>query len=215
MSFLKKATPTGGLIAAVSQVQKAQIDAEVKIDSTGTVSVETGIQKTEAELPVQNTESAGTAVVVAKPFGLLASVAKASQRIEAKAVDTDYLFDEEPKDFRSILDRFDQLIKRDSGIDDFNVDTCRAYVKRIYTDLDTQPELAGLMIPGDTANVIHFIRIMRERALDSGVKKVEKAAKKATTAKGVNRFSDKALQLDLNSLPATLGELSDSESWDV
>jgi hypothetical protein len=179
------------------------------------------VDSTPVVTPEVNTETVASIPMVpaVKPKNLLSSsVAKAQAKTVAIEQDHSYLFAEEPKDFRELLARFDSLLARDTGIDDFNVDTCRNYVKKIYTELQTQPELEGLMIDKDIANIIHFIRTVRERALETGIKKSDKAKAKAGNVKAKNRFGDNAMTLDLNALPAdTIQKLADigGDDWSL
>lgn len=148
---------------------------------------------------------------VAKPAQnrLLAAAIAGQEKRDVVQKDYSYLFAEEPKDFQELLNRFDAVLARDSGIDDFNIDLCRNYVRRIYTDLQNQPELDGLLIDRDVANVIHFIRATKAKAMEVGLEKQTKSENKKAKAKPKNRFGDAVLNLDFNGVAKTLEDLSD------
>lgn len=228
MGFLdkKKAPTLSAVLTAevkpVVEIKKSLLGKGV-MTQTQQVSAPTGSNVVDAPVPAKIESVAPSAETQSKPEpkGLLASaVARGQEKADAAAEDVHFLFAEEPKDFADILKRFDELLHRDHGlnadpsIDDFNIDTCRNYIKRIYTELQTQPELEGLMVTRDVANVISFIRSIRGRAEEAGVKKTVKAvAKKGEVAKK-NRFGDAGLTLDLNSIE-DLANSSGEDEWKI
>ena len=177
-------------------------------------------------LNVAKTAGAGGAVVqsgvdskpansVSSPKGsLLAGIQKATERAEARKEDHHYLFAEVPDDFQELLNRFDNLLIRDGQIDLSNIDTCRAYVKKIMVDLKENPEYDNLIIDRDVRNVIMFIRSVKDTAIQELNTKKEKGTKRKANAaaKKVSRFGDVGT-LDLNALdtPLSLEDFSNFE----
>lgn len=126
---------------------------------------------------------------------------------EAEAEKREILFKEPPKDFKAMLDHFDSLINKDTGIDQYNIDFCREYVKKIYLDLRQQPELEGLMIDRDVRNVIMFIRATKSRAIEAGEVKKVKAEKKAKI-KPSARFGNIGGTFDMSLMVDSLEDFS-------
>lgn len=122
---------------------------------------------------------------------LLAGVQAAAQKqaeVEKKA---EVIFKELPIDFQELLDSFDSYMAASAGIDTLTLDTPRAYVKRIMTDLKEHPEFDGLFMDRDVRNVIRLIRALKESALVTIDDKKVKAERKASNAKAkVNRFGN-------------------------
>jgi hypothetical protein len=118
------------------------------------------------------------------------------------------LADEIPLDFAGMLARVDALVNKDieagdaTGLDAFNVDTCRSYVVKIFAEMKADPNLDGMMIAKDTRNILAFLRYTKTLAQDEIQTKAVKATKtKENKAKkgGLGALTlnlDTALSLD-------------------
>jgi len=132
---------------------------------------------------------------------LLATAQKASEDKAESDRKAEVIFRELPIDFKELTNNFDDLLAKSAGITMVNIDTARAYVKRIMTDLKEHPEYDRLLIDRDVHNIIKFVRSLKETALETVEVKRDKSAKAESRAKGrKNRFGDTAgLILDLDS----------------
>lgn len=181
----------------------------------------TGKQAAKSDSGGRLVVSGDSANQIAKPSpakgALLAGVQKAKENQEKAQADMAYIFNEMPVDFKELLDRFDTLLKRDTGINDFNIDMIRAYVKRIMMDLREHPEYDGLVIDRDVRNVIAFIRSTKEKAIEAASEKKEKSEKKkANAGKSKNRFGDVGGFIDFGPTgPGGIAELAASEDWSM
>lgn len=94
----------------------------------------------------------------------------------------------DPKDFKGLLDRLDEVITSQLGISKLTIDSIRGYVKQIMMDLQTQPDLDALLIDRDTHNVLKFIRYVKDDAVIARGqiqdKKTAKAKKKFNPLEG-------------------------------
>lgn len=100
------------------------------------------------------------------------------------------------------LNKLDELIQSESGINSFNMDTVRSYVRTIMTDLKNQPELDAIWIDRDVHNILHFIRTVKDSAT---MVKVEKKAKKAEKNAKKVRFK---INFNEGDMPSGLKDLS-------
>lgn len=108
-----------------------------------------------------------------------------------------------PKDgnvFKQQLDQLDQLIQDENGINSFNMDFVRGYVRLIMTDLKSQPDLDAILIDRDVHNILHFIRTVKDSAvMEKSVKKEKRAVKSAKKPR---------IKISLGDMPAGLQDLS-------
>lgn len=153
-----------------------------------------------------------SSALTTKP-SLLASVA-AREKTEKAKQDYEHLFQEIPQDFQKTLDVFDELMNRDQGSIDFNLDRARDFVKKIMMELKENPaEYDGMIIDRDVRNIIDYQRRLKAQAQALIVDKTEKAAKRAAKPKPASRFNMDFANLDLGGSkpPDSLEDLSKIE----
>lgn len=143
---------------------------------------------------------------------LLAAIAAREQTERAKE-NFDHLFEAIPEDFQQKLDFFDELMSRDQGSLDFNLNRARDFVKKIMIELKENPEYDGMIIARDVHNIIAFQRRLKDAAQATISTKVEKAAKKAAKPKGADRFSLDLDSIDLGAKPPK--SLQDLSNLDI
>lgn len=111
-----------------------------------------------------------------------------------KALEALYITENQP--FNELLERLDSLFDQDLQLDDFNVQPARDIVEVIMRQLKEDPNLDGMMIDKDAANIIAFVRKVKGVALNAATEKKEKAAKTASAKdkKSIARFDTDSLE---------------------
>lgn len=111
-----------------------------------------------------------------------------------KALEALYITDNQP--FNELLERLDSLFDQDLQLDDFNVQPARDIVEVIMKQLKEDPNLDGMMIDKDAANIISFVRKVKGVALNAATEKKEKAVKTASNKdkKSIARFDTDSLE---------------------
>lgn len=104
--------------------------------------------------------------------------------------------------FQDMLNTLDGLIVKESGINSFNIDLVRGYVRQIMTDLKTSPDLDALLIDRDVHNVLAFIQHVKNDAIAAKVTKKEKKEAKAKKGRLVG------LKFGASDLPSGLADLA-------
>lgn len=188
-SVTPAAPASGGLLAGLA---------------AGRVQSQAGGREVGVGRPESGSEASETrpALLAPKPSGILSAVAAGRERAEAAKAEHDYLFDEVPKDFQDVLDRFDKIMLRDQGDIDVDLPHMRNYVMRIMTDLRENPEFDGLIIDRDVHNIIAFMRRVKGEALVIADQKATKSAKSKAKPKASNRFAMDLDTFDLGASPA-------------
>ena len=151
--------------------------------------------------------------MVTSPVNRLLAAQKAAA-VAPKQESYDHLFDKIPENFKEVLDRFDELLIRDQGVNDMNVMHLRDYVQRIFVDLANNPEYDGLLIDRDVHNVIKYMRAVKGQAQELAVEKQAKAAKSSANRGKKNKFAEIGKGLDFNALPKSITELADFEDME-
>lgn len=146
--------------------------------------------------------------LVTSPTNRILAAAAAAKKVEP-AQSYDHLFDEIPEKFEDVLKRFDELMIRDQGVNDLNVGHMRDYVKRIFVELQENPEYDGLIVDKDVHNVIRWMRSVKGQAQELAVEKKTKAAKTEANKVKKNRFASIAGSLDIGGqMPKTIQDMS-------
>lgn len=108
--------------------------------------------------------------------------------------------------FQEMLDTLDNLIVKESGINSFNIDLVRGFVRQIMTDLKTTPEYDAMLIDRDVHNVLAFIQHVKNDAVTVKVTKKEKKEVKAKKGRIVG------LKFGASDLPSGLADLAKLKS---
>lgn len=204
MTESKKPSLLSTLAAATKQ--KEQVNAGTESESPRPISRLEALKAKAASKTTGNESNNALATVstaiapAPKVSSLLATTKRAAEDKAESDRKAEVIFKELPIDFQELTNNFDELLAKSAGVTMVNVDTARAYVKRIMTDLKEHPEYDGLLIDRDVHNVIKFIRSLKETAMDTVEVKRDKAAKSESRAKGKkNRFGNMdGLVLDLD-----------------
>lgn len=183
--------------------------------SGGTVSgvapQQRNVQKQESTTAISPDSEENIAPVVAKKSPILSTLTAVREKAEADKADHDYLFAPIPTDFQELLNRFDDMMCRDQGILDVDLQRCRDFVKRIMIELKENPEYDGLVAARDVHNIIKFQRRTKTQAESAVVVKTEKAAKAAAKPKAKSRFNVDFDAFDLSAKPKSIEDLSNMD----